>query len=103
MKERTIAAQAAELLAGLGDTPDEIAAMLLGAGYKGVQKNSAQCPCGSCLADHFGEELHVKLAPPGPAAVVDARFENRCVVAEHVTQFVLAFDAGKYPQLVARP
>jgi hypothetical protein len=96
MKERTIAAQAAALLAGLGETPEEIAAMLLGAGYRGEQVNPFACPCGSCLRDHLGTSVSVRddfLMAEGEQASL----------APQVAAFVEAFDAGKYPQLVARP
>jgi hypothetical protein len=96
MKERTIAAQAAELLAGLGSTPDEIAAMLLGAGYKGKRYRPGACPCGSCLYDHLGQTVLV-----GWFEVGTGKSSTR--LAQHVSALIRAFDAGKYPQLVARP
>jgi hypothetical protein len=96
MKERIIAAQAAQLLAGLGDTPDEIAAMLLGAGYKGVQKDVFDCPCGTCLRDHFDVDVWVY-----EDTVKD--FFNEAGHRPHVAAFVRAFDAGRYPELVRWP
>lgn len=96
MKERTIAAQAAALLAGLGETPDEIAAMLLGAGYKGVQEDPTGCPCGACLSDHLGETIFVY-----SSHVTDTWFSQDN--APHVSDLIKAFDAGKYPELVRRP
>jgi hypothetical protein len=96
-RKKSIAEQAAELLAGLGDTPEEIAEMLRGAGYKGELRNVWKCPCGSCLREHFGCTVGVD----GTGTFVDG---SDCVTARpQVRAFVRRFDAGDFPDLVARP
>src|SRR3954470_3763872 len=104
MRTRTIAEEAARLLAGLGETPGEIAATLRGAGYRGVQANSAECPCGSCLADHLGATFYVRLDNELDVATVSTDGDiNTLPLATHVRDFVRRFDAGRYPSLIAHP
>ena len=90
----TLAQQAAEALAGLGETPDEIAAMLLGAGYRGRTNDAYQCPCGSCLKDHLGISVAV-----GSMRLTVAPKDSHSL-APQVANFIDLYDAGKYPELV---
>jgi hypothetical protein len=90
----TLAKQAAKLLAGLGDTPEEIRAMLVGAGYKGVRFSPTSCPCGACLRDHLGEHISIGNNSADHCG-------SRSWLSEPVADFTLNFDAGLYPELIS--
>jgi hypothetical protein len=95
---KTLAEQAAEALNSLGDTPDEIAENLRGAGFRGLQNNGRECPCGSCLQDHFpGVIPHV-----ASTCVYITGTADRGPLGEAVQDFIYRFDAGLYPDLVAK-
>lgn len=88
-----------QALTVLGQTADEVADRLYAMGFRGRQRDPADCPLArylaeslysavllsaghSCVVDQTGAALQFKL--PGPCQV-----------------FIGAFDAGKWPQLVA--
>jgi len=80
----------------LGDTPDEIAAMLEGAGYLGLRGNPYSCPCGACLSDHLGRPIHV-------SSESCSNGHESAPLSEAVMDFVSSFDDGLYPSLEAKP
>lgn len=79
---KSIAEQAAEALAMLGDTPEEIYENLKGAGFKGKKWRPSLCPCGGLPYRTFWKNC-------------------LCVVPidSQVEDFVLNMDNGKYPDL----
>jgi hypothetical protein len=91
----TLAKQAAKLLAGLGDTPEEIRAMLVGAGYKGRRYNYYECPCGACLREHLGSPINVSRES---CHDLDGNYRPH---TKAVKQFTYNFDEGLYPELIA--
>ena len=93
----TKAAKAARAINGLGNTPEEIAANLHGAGFKGVQYNGHECPCGACLREHFEAPIHV-----GSGSVGDGESKIRHPMSDAAMAFVHNFDIGKYPRLVRK-
>jgi hypothetical protein len=93
-----------EALCELGDTPDEVAAKLYEAGFKGERETGYSCPIAvylnsaaaafeACVEpedvwlNSVNEFDHVRLHAVPPAAVAD---------------FILKFDGGEYPDLVRR-
>ena len=92
----TKAEKAAKLLAGLGDTPEEMRAMLAGAGFVGVIEDPYLCPCGTCLKEHLGYDVGVGTYVNVPP---DSKWTD---TPEHVRHFIAAFDSGEYPELVLK-
>lgn len=85
----------AELLAGLGDTPDAVAAALRAAGCKGRRRcEGGECPVEAWFA---AAGLDVCVSPTLAWVVGAAGAELPAPVAG----FVARFDAGRYPDLVA--
>jgi hypothetical protein len=83
------------LLAGLGDTPDEVAGCLLALGCRGVRGSAGRCPVAAYLRR---------------AGLADARLDNatvewddvrRAYLPDAVGCFVRLFDLGLYPALDA--
>jgi len=96
---KNISKKAVNLLAGLGETPEEIAATLLGSGYKGLQGDGKGCPCGSCLRDHLEVVVHVART----YVVVHGDNEtSTSPLPHHVQDFITLFDSGHFPELIRK-
>ena len=84
-----------DILAGMGNTPDEIAAFLGGQGIRGRLGHFRQCPV-ACYLQRVGLDYGVmsKLAWPlsnhKPGIALPFAVEN----------FIYRFDKGQYPELV---
>ena len=84
-------------LDSLGSTPEKIAATLGKGGYKGEQDRYDTCPIAAFLTKEYpGEEVSVD---KGKVTVngVDVK------TPKPIARFVVAFDKGKYPDLVKKP
>jgi hypothetical protein len=100
--------EAANLLNALGDTPDEIAANLRGAGFKGRPKDGQECPCGACLREHFeipkGERgPHVGRAHVTRFYLPATALPDVGPLSTAMQRFVAEMDAGAYRVLIAAP
>ena len=89
----TFEKQVAKLLRGLGDTPDEIAEMLRGAGIKGVRlEGGVMCVLGQALKEH-GIRAAITYSDRGGFAVPAP------VISQAVLDFITLYDAVNYPDL----
>lgn len=96
-----IAKKAAKLLSQLGDTPEEIAVMLKGSGYKGDKNEPITCPCGNCLRDHLQVKGIIKVYNEN-ICYVDNYNEVNEGITNTVSNFIYNFDKGDYPELVTK-
>jgi hypothetical protein len=85
--------QALDLLNGMGQTADEVAAFLKEKGITGRVALALHCPVAAYLSSQGGDI--------GGAVYTQYASQNVLVkVPEPVFAFIRAFDAGKYPELV---
>lgn len=92
----------AEALAELPDTADGIAAMLTEKGIRGERRRAACCPVANYLVGVGFEEASV-----GPTQIevwsddgdIDPD-EMEAVTPWWVTEFIIRFDGGEWPELV---
>ncbi len=99
--------QTRELLSDLGGTPDEVARYLESLGVRGVRNNSECCAVAEFLAAIVASHPEVRsvrvfrrfviLSRNGPFWLTAVRLPRP------VRSFVLAFDAGEYPNLLRSP
>lgn len=88
-----------QALAGLGDTPDAIAVTLAARGITGDPHNCVTCPIAQFLATLPGvTSVSVGTSTAGVNAGND---HVEIYLPEAVTAFVGAFDAERFPQLIA--
>lgn len=86
--------QVRDFLRRLGKTPEEVAKKLAKRGFKGRRQRHYYCPVAKALKARFGEGCSMRRdAAALPGMVVEA--------PEAVKGFVLAFDKGQFPDLVA--
>ncbi len=109
---RRLKKQTSELLAGLGDSPDEVATTLAAAGVQGVPRNNQSCAIALYLTALIGVEGGVRSVAIGPCSLVmevtspeDLRPAGRLSVQlpKAVRRFVAAFDAQQYPMITREP
>lgn len=99
-----LARRAARALEGLG-TPTEMAAAFDAMGFKGVRRNTAECPCGACLREHFGDErLRVSAWDDDGGLIyvnTEGRIEldGRAKMGTNTREFVRKFDEGAFPEI----
>jgi hypothetical protein len=85
---------AAEALAALGDTPDAVAETLRAGGWRGQRASCESCPLARYLAGSFGGEwMSASTETLAPFGWVRH--------PQPVAEFVVRFDRGHYPDLVA--
>lgn len=86
-----------ELLNGLGQSSDEVAAYLLGQGYKGTH-GAGFCPVAVCLVQ---SGLCKAATVSGPVVnYVDSQGRpHRIATPQAVGTFVMRFDNGQFPAL----
>lgn len=90
--------RALELLAQLGDTPDQIAANLTKLGIKGARQRSCACPIFNYLAKAGVPLIGVDSEM---VAYPDSVSRDMLWLPEPVGQFVYRFDQGDYRALEA--
>jgi hypothetical protein len=97
------------LLAELGDSPDDVADALQGAGVLGIPASNRRCAVALYLGAVMGSDPRVRSLAVGPCSLVinlvrpeDLRPAGRLQVQlpKPVRQFVAAFDAHRYPMVV---
>ncbi|MCK4177500.1 hypothetical protein [Aciditerrimonas ferrireducens] len=104
--ERTVVRQqTAALLHSLGATPGEVAASLAAAGVRGVPANSRECAVAVYLGAVVSADPRVRGVKVCKSEVLVERsgWWRRSVVVplpSAVRQFIAAFDARSYPELV---
>jgi len=90
-----------DLLAGLGDTPDAIAARLAAAGITGTLSDASCCPIaawlrrvepGLDLAAVLGDVIYLRTG---------TGVETTVTTPDAVNEFTALFDTGRYPSLIA--
>lgn len=103
-KMNRITSDVANLLAGLGDTADEVAQNLEGAGFRGKPLDCTACPVHDCLRKTISKNdvaffsvgtENVCLDMPQPWTIT-LRVSTPAPVAE----FIRMFDAGMYRNLI---
>jgi hypothetical protein len=104
--------QARLLLTSLGETVDEIAHHLRDVGARGVPNDPFECVLSTYLASVISTSMDVDEIVVGRYNKWTGRIQTlirlslcpksvvRVDIEEHVYQFLLAFDAGNYPELV---
>lgn len=106
MSERaTVRRQTDELLSALGDTPEQVASSLADAGVRGVPSNSRNCAVAVYLGAVVAADDRVRGVKVCKSEVLVERagwWRRSVVVAlpTAVRQFIAAFDARSYPQLL---
>lgn len=95
MKERII-----ELLASLGKTAEEVAAKLLSLGFKGRLNSCLRCPIANFL---YAQGLGFIIEVTGISIYINGNWypvmsDDRL---EGVRKFIVNFDYGQFPELVA--
>lgn len=97
------------LLVGLGDSPDDVAEALLASGVHGVPRDNRACAIALYLSALLGTEPWVRSVTVGQCSLMitlvspsDARPAGRLWVQlpRAVREFVAAFDARRYPEVV---
>jgi hypothetical protein len=106
---RQLKRQSTDLLAGLGKSPDRVAASLQEAGVRGVPQSNRSCPVALYLTAVLGSEARIHSVTVGHCSLLihlvqpsDLRPAGRLLVQlpKPVRQFVAAFDARRYPVMV---
>ena len=109
---RQIKKQTSGLLAGLGNSPDEVAESLLTNGVHGVPGDNHSCAVARYVSAVVGAEPSIRSVTVGPCSMTislvrptDNRPAGRLQVQlpKPVRAFVAAFDARKYPQVTQEP
>jgi hypothetical protein len=93
------------LLTSLGNTADAVAASLEAAGVRGVSANPRGCAVAVYLGAVIGADPQVRSVKVGRAEVVitPKRWWGRSIVVPippPAREFVVAFDAGRFPKLL---
>lgn len=101
----TVRRQTEELLAALGDTPTRVAATLASAGVKGTPANSRECAVAVYLDAVVAADSRVRGVKVCKSEVLVERtgWWRRSVVVPlptPVRQFIAAFDARTFPELL---
>lgn len=101
----TVRRQTDELLTALGDTPAQVAKSLADAGVRGVPSNSRGCAVAVYLGAVVAADDRVRGVKVCKSEVLIERtgWWRRSVVVTlptAVRQFIAAFDARSYPQLL---
>jgi len=107
---RRLKRETSGFLAGLGRTPDEVAAALESVDVHGVPKDNHSCAIAVYLTSLMGTEPTIRSVAVGHCSLAialvteDGRPGGKLLVQlpKPVRQFVAAFDAERYPQ-VTRP
>lgn len=86
-----------ELLKGLGETPDEIAAFLRGQGIRGMRTQGLFCPVANYLTGCG--YWFVMVASHVIAALEQGSETERVRTPPGVLEFIARFDRGEYPDL----
>jgi hypothetical protein len=106
---RQLKRHAGGLLAGLGDSADDVAESLQEAGVLGIPANNRSCAVALYLSAVMGSDPHVRSVAVGQCSLVinlvrpgDLRPAGRLQVQlpKAVRRFVAAFDAHQYPTVV---
>lgn len=95
--------RAARHLAALGDTPEQVAATLLARGRYGEQVSCGNCPVAVDLLHSTDLGLYSVLVDCSEASLYFGPSLDDVVyvdVPDQVGEFILAFDAGQFPQLL---
>ncbi len=109
---RQLKRQTRTLLTGLGTSPDEVFESLQAAGVNGVPKDNRGCAVARYLTVLMGSDPRVRAVHVGhcsllidTAAPPEFRPTGRLLVQlpKPVRQFVAAFDARCYPDIVQEP
>jgi hypothetical protein len=109
---RQIKKRTSGLLAGLGDSPDEVAESLLINGVHGIPRDNRSCAVARYVSAVVGSEPSVRSVTVGPCSMMislvrptDDRPAGRLHVQlpKPVRDFVAAFDARQYPQVTQEP
>lgn len=101
----TVRQQAEQLLGALGDNPGRVAGSLAGAGVRGLPANSRECAVAVYLGAVVGADDRVRGVKVCKSEVLVERagWWHRSVVVPlpaPVRQFITAFDARTYPELL---
>lgn len=106
---RQLKRQSRSLLADLGDNPDRVAASLQDAGVQGIPKDNRSCAVALYLAAQMGCEAEVRSVTVGHCSMLmtlvnprTGRPAGRLLIqlSKPIRQFVAAFDAMEYPDIV---
>ena len=108
---RTLKRHTSTLLAGLGDSPDEVAESLRAAGVTGVPRDNRSCAVAVYVSALMGSEPRIRSVAVGHCALSislltpDRRPAGRLMVQlpKPVRRFVADFDDERYPSVTARP
>ena len=106
---RTLKRHTNELLTGLGESPDEVAATLRAAGVRGVPRDNRSCAVAVYVSALMGSEPRIRSVAVGHCALSitvvtqDQRPAGRLLVQlpKPVRRFVAAFDDHRYPSVAA--
>lgn len=103
-------AAVAELLAGLGDTPDAVADTLRARGIKGVPGDCERCAVATLIRRETGLGAQVCLYPTPEGEVTGTAYlrtgpddEVRVALPDAAARFARRFDEGVYLDLVEEP
>jgi hypothetical protein len=104
MKDTTINQRAAAALIALGDNAEQIAVTLLRGGWYGERHNSGACPIAHYLMTVLPEVLDLAVGSYQATlyTVSDTNPDIEIDLTEAVAGFVLTFDIGAYPELIAQ-
>jgi hypothetical protein len=109
---RQLRRQAGSLLAGLGDSPDEVAESLRSAGVQGVPHDNRSCALALYVSAVMGADPRISSILVGQCALqlgmvrpIDRRPAGRLLVQlpKPVRHFVAQFDAHTFPLIVREP
>lgn len=98
---RCVVLTLSEALAALPKTADGIATFLAERGIKGVRKDDCICPIAQYLTGFGSWEWSPEVGCNYIAAEDDDGEGFRESTPEHVTEFIVRFDGGAWPDLVA--
>ena len=87
---------AIEKLTGMGTTK-EIAKYLEGEGITGHQTNAKACPVARYLQRETEHNVQVTI---GHVMIVGRRIMEVMYLPQHLSDFIVEFDAGYYPELI---
>jgi hypothetical protein len=90
-----------KLLNRLGETPDRVAQTLQALGHKGTPTWPESCPVANYLREYYGNaSVANRILVWKDSEDAPKNFDNAVQTPDVINDFITAFDAGEYPELV---
>lgn len=100
--EDIVESQAATALRSLGETAEDVATILQFGGWLGFRSNSSSCPVAMYLSTVVPNAISAAVGSDQATIHVVDGADVEVDLTPAVAGFVLAFDIGAYPELIAQ-